>query len=79
MDKNKLIRSSHLGFTAGRSCLTNLLEYMEKLTRLVEEGLPVDMFYLDFSKAFDLVPHKRLLVKLRGLGINGKVASWVEE
>ena len=52
---------------------------MEKLTRLVEEGLPVDMFYLDFSKAFDLVPHKRLLVKLRGLGINGKVASWVEE
>ena len=37
------------------------------------------MFYLDFSKAFDLVPHKRLLVKLRGLGIQGKVASWVEE
>ena len=77
--RNLLIRSSQHGFTAGRSCLTNLLEYMEELTRLVEEGLPVDMFYLDFSKAFDLVPHKRLLVKLRGLGIQGKVASWVEE
>ena len=77
--KNSLIRSSQHGFTAGRSCLTNLLEYMEELTSLVEEGHSVDMFYLDFSKAFDLVPHRRLLVKLRGLGIQGKVASWVEE
>jgi ribonuclease P/MRP protein subunit RPP40 len=77
--RNSLIRSSQHGFTAGRSCLTNLLEYMEELTSLVEEGHSVDMFYLDFSKAFDLVPHKRLLVKLRGLGIQGKVASWVEE
>ena len=77
--RNNLIRSSQHGFTAGRSCLTNLLEYMEELTSLVDEGFAVDMFYLDFSKAFDLVPHKRLLVKLRGLGIQGKVASWVEE
>ena len=42
------------------------------MTSLVEEGHSVD---LDFSKAFDLVPHRRLLVKLRGLGIQGKVAS----
>ena len=77
--KNSLIRSSQHGFTAGRSCLTNLLEYMEELTKLVDEGLPVDMLYLDFSKAFDLVPHRRLMVKLRGLGVRGKVASWVEE
>ena len=76
---NSLIRSSQHGFTAGRSCLTNLLEYMEELTSLIEMGHSVDMFYLDFSKAFDLVPHRRLLVKLRGLGIQGKVASWVEE
>ena len=38
--RNSFIRSSPLGFTAGRSCLTNLLEYMEELTNLV------DMFYL---------------------------------
>ena len=77
--KNSRIRSSQHGFTAGRSCLTNLLEYMEELTKLVDEGLSVDMLYLDFSKAFDLVPHKRLMVKLRRLGVRGKVASWVEE
>ena len=76
---NSLIRSSQHGFTAGRSCLTNLLEYMEELTSLVEMGHSVDMFYLDFSKSFDLVPHRRLLVKLQGLGIQGKVARWVEE
>merc|ERR1711888_436186 len=52
---------------------------MEELTKLVDEGLPVDMLYLDFSKAFDLVPHRRLMVKMRGLGVKGKVASWVEE
>ena len=79
LSSNSLIRSSQHGFTAGRSCLTNLLEYMEELSRLVDEGLPVNMLYLDFSKAFNLVPHRRLLVKLRGLGIQGKVASWVEE
>ena len=73
--RNSLIRSSQHGFKAGRSCLTNLLEYMEELTRLVEEGHSVDMFYLNFSKAFDLVPHKRLLVKLRSMGIQGKVAK----
>ena len=41
LDKNKIIRSSR--FTC-MSCLTNLLEYIEELTRLVEERLPVDMF-----------------------------------
>ena len=52
---------------------------MEELTKLVDEGLPVDVLYLDFSKAFDLVPHRRLLVKLRGLRVKGKVTSCVEE
>ena len=51
---------------------------MDELTKIVDEGLPVDMLYLDFSIAFDLVPHKRLMVKLRGLGVRGKVASWVQ-
>ena len=59
--------------------IKTLLEYMEELTKLVDEGLPVDMLYLDFSKAFDLVLHRRLMVKLRGLGVMGKVTSWVEE
>ena len=63
----------------GRSCLTNLLEYLEELTRLVDQGHAVDIVYLDFAKAFDKVPHIRLIMKCKGLGIRGKVVSWIAE
>ena len=75
----QLIRASQHGFVNARSTQTNLLEYMEKLTRLVDEGHSVDVIYCDFSKGFDVVPHRRLLAKCDGLGIRGKVLNWVEE
>ena len=53
LEQNGLIRDSQHGFRAGRSCLTNLLYFMEIATRQVDKGLPVDVVYLDFSKAFD--------------------------
>lgn len=73
-----LIKDSQHGFVAGRSCLTNLLVFLEKVTNYVDKGYPVDVIYLDFSKAFDRVPHQRLLKKLSAHGIGGKVASWIE-
>ena len=73
----KLIRPSQHGFMAHKSCLTNLLEYLEVLTRLVDEGHSVDIVYLDFAKAFDKVPHKRLLVKLHAHGIEGNILNWI--
>ena len=76
---NNLIRDSQHGFTSGRSCLTNLLEYLETLTKLVVDGHSVDIVYLDFAKAFDKVPIRRLIGKCQGLGIGGKVLAWVEE
>jgi hypothetical protein len=76
---NKLIRDTQHGFTSGRSCLTNLLEYLETLTKLVDEGHSVDIVYLDFAKAFDKVPTRRLLAKCQGLGIGGKVLAWISE
>ena len=75
---NKLIRSSQHGFMARKSCLTNLLEYLETLTRLVDEGHDLDIIYLDFAKAFDKVPHQRLVAKMMAHGISGKVVKWVE-
>jgi hypothetical protein len=60
-----------------KSCLTNLLEYLEVLTKLVDEGHSVDVVYLDFAKAFDKVPHQRLLMKMKAHGIDGKVVEWV--
>ena len=79
LSRHKLIRSTQHGFVNGRSTQSNLLEYMEQLTRLVYEGHSVDVVYCDFSKGFDVVPHKRLLAKCYGMGIRGRVLSWVEE
>ena len=76
---HKLIRSSQHGFVNARSTKTNLLEYMEKLTKLVDEGNSVDVIFCDFSKGFNVVPHRRLLAKCEGLGIRGKVLRWIEE
>ena len=72
-----VIRSSQHGFQRGRSTLTNLLEHLETLTKNVDSGNAVDVLYLDFSKAFDRLPHQRLLKKLEGLGVRGKVLAWI--
>ena len=76
---NNLICSSQHGFLPGRSTLTNLLEYLETLTRLIDEGHQVDVLYLDFRKAFDVVPKQRLLIKMESMGVRGKVLDWFKE
>ena len=48
LNNNLLIESQH-GFMQRKSCLTNLIEYLDELTRLVDEGHSVDVVYLDFS------------------------------
>ena len=73
-----LLQSQH-GFTKGKSCLTNLLSFLEDVTKAIDEGKPLDVIYLDFSKAFDKVPHKRLLHKIESHGISGNVAAWIGE
>ena len=62
-----------------KSCLTNLLEYLETLTKLVDEGHSVDIIYCDFAKAFDKVPVQRLLIKMEAHGITGKMLEWVRQ
>ena len=74
---NKLIRESQHGFRTNRSCLSNLLEYLNILTKLLDEGKNIDMIYLDFAKAFDKVPAQRLLKKIRGHGIEKKSLKWI--
>ena len=79
LSKHSLVRPSQHGFMAGRSTVTNLLAYLETLTKLLDEGNAVDVLYLDFAKAFDKVPHSRLLAKCRGLGLGGRLLHWVEK
>ena len=56
LEDNDLLTSAQHGFRAGRSCTTNLLEFLEKVTSSIDEGIPYDIIYYDFSKAFDKVP-----------------------
>ena len=76
LQESQVIRSSQHGFLPNISCQTNLLTYLEYVTRNVDEGVPVDTIYLDFSKAFDSVPHERLLMKMRSVGIDSNTVDW---
>ena len=60
-----------------RATTSNLLYFLEKVTASVESGVPVDVDYLDFAKAFVKVPVERLLKKVRAHGIRGKLYNWI--
>ena len=61
------------------SCLSNLLESVNAVIDLLESGCPVDVLYFDFCKAFDSVPHYRLLTKLENYGIKGSTLAIIKD
>ena len=66
------------GFTTGRSVTTNILEALNIWTEALMHQIPIDILYLDYRKAFDTVPHQRLLMQLRSFGIDGDAIRWIE-
>lgn len=77
LEFNNILSQHQHGFRAKRSCLTQLLEYLEELETAIDEQESVDIIYLDCRKAFDTVPHKRLITKLKALGIRGQICNWI--
>jgi hypothetical protein len=77
MSVHNLFSQQQYGFRPKRSCNTQLLEVFDKWSEFMDAGYPFDNVYLDFSKAFDTVPHKKLGVKLKAYGIDASLWEWI--
>ena len=78
MQENNLICREQHGFTPGRSCVTQLLDTLDCWTEILDNGGSIHAIYMDFRKAFDSVPHRRLLHKVRAHGIQRSVLDWID-
>jgi len=77
LEKHELMKEFQHGFVKKKSCLTNLLIFIEEIANSIDSGYPVDVMHLDFQKAFDKVPHQLFLLKLAAREINGDILRWI--
>ncbi len=59
-------------------CLTNLNHFFNYVYNVYDNCRSADIIYLDFQKAFEKVPHKRLLTKLKAHGVTANIHKWIE-
>ena len=67
------------GFRSGRSTVSNRIEFYDQVTESLDKGAPLDKLFFDLPKAFDKVPHGKLIAKMRKLDINSKIIDWTED
>ena len=77
MIRNKLFSTQQFGFIKGRSTVLQLLNVIDSRTKALDRGESTDVVYLDFMKAFNTVPHKRLIGKLESYGIEYHTLRWI--
>ena len=76
-DENNILVDHQHGFRSRRSCETQLILTYQDLAQTTDKRGQVDMLVLDFAKAFDTVPHQRLLKKLAAYGVTGNLHKWI--
>ena len=76
---NGILNNNQHGFRPRRSPETQLILTVDEIAKQLDKGKLVDMAILDFQKAFDKVPHRRLIHKLCHYGMSGQIANWVED
>ena len=71
LNQNNILIENQLGFRSNHPCVTQLITLTEDISFALDHHKQTDIILLDFSKAFDTVPHQQLLTKLRYYGITG--------
>ena len=77
LKRNNVLSTRQFGFLGGRSTILQLLTFLDQCVEAISRGNVTDVVYLDFQKAFDTVPHKRLMVKLQAYGLSGVILNWI--
>jgi hypothetical protein len=78
MKEHKLFSNKQFGFIRGRSTVLQLIQVLDTWTEILDKGGCVDVIYCDFMKAFDKVPHNRLIHKLSTYGIAEPFTTWIQ-
>ena len=78
MDRHAILKHFQHGFRKQHSCETQLINTLEELCKGLKDEQQIDALILDFSKAFDVVGHRRLLGKLDHYGVRGDTHQWIE-
>ena len=78
LQKHNLLIDNQHGFRSGYSCQSQLISLTEDLLHAMDNHHQIDLILLDFTKAFDKVPHRRLLTKLSYYGIRDHIHAWIE-
>ena len=77
LERNNILTLLNHGFRSGYSCETQLVSTVHDLLGKFDSGSQIDMIILDFSKAFDTVPHSKLLHKIKLYGVDGNINAWL--
>jgi hypothetical protein len=67
------------GFRPGYSCASQVVTVIQDIADSLDKGVRTDAIVIDFSKAFDLIPHDRLIRKISKTGVDVRVIKWIRE